>query len=294
MKKIISLIICMILAFTGAITSSAAVINNDSSVGITLGDFENNCRVIGNDTIPNNTARLYTYGQIGAAGNSVGISFIDSNTYNSTDCVFNSRVSYQDVYLPSPNYYASDLLLIDSSGSDSSSGPDFSLTKSGGNYRKVRVKLSEYSNYFNSDGTHTKDGYRYSFTYQEGGYLSSLLISSGGAVTAVTPDHYGFVEFYCSTQIGVPTVFSTNFSHRTSTSYSGGGGISYQKLPGFMVGDTNSDGSMSIYDATYLQMHLTGTNDLSDAAEISADVNLDGKVDVDDVTNIQKHLANLI
>lgn len=294
MKKVTSLIICMIFVFAGTVTSSAAVIDNNSSVGITLGDFEHNCRIIGNDFIPNNTARLYTYGQIGAAGNSIGISFIDSNTYNSTDRVFNSSVSYQDVYLPSPNYYASDILLIDSNGRGSSGGPDFSLTKSGGNYRKLRVRLSDYSNYFNSDGTHTKDGYKYNFTYQDGGYLSSLIISSGGAVTAVTPDHYGFVEFYCSTQIGVPTVFSTDFSHRTSTSSSGGGGVTYQKLPGFMVGDTDSDGSMSIYDATYLQMYLAGANDLSDAAEISADVNLDGKVDVDDVTNIQKHLANLI
>lgn len=67
MKKIISAIICMTLAFAGTVTSSAAVIDNDSSVGITLEDFEHNCRVIGNDFIPHNTVRLYTYGQIGAA-----------------------------------------------------------------------------------------------------------------------------------------------------------------------------------------------------------------------------------
>lgn len=204
-------------------------------MGITLDDFLHNCRVTGSDTIPNNTARLYTYGQIGASGNSVGINFIESKTHNTISCVFNSKLNHQDFYLPSPNYYASDLLLIDSSGYSSSSGPDFFLTKSGGKYKKLRVKLSDYSNYFNSDGT-----------------------------------------------------------HHTATSSSYGGGISYQKLPGFMVGDTDSDSSIDIYDATYLQMYLSEGADLNDAAKISADVNLDGKIDIDDATYIQKYLSDLL
>ncbi len=294
MKKIISAAICIALLATGAISAFAVETDNLTNVGITLDDFLHNCRVIGSDTIPNNTARLYTYGQIGASGNSVGINFIESKTHNTISCVFNSKLNHQDFYLPSPNYYASDLLLIDSSGYSSSSGPDFFLTKSGGKYKKLRVKLSDYSNYFNSDGTHTEDGHKYNFTYQDGGYFSSLLISSGGAITAVTPDHYGFVEFYCSTQIGVPTVFSTDFTHHTGTSSSYGGGISYQKLPGFMVGDTDSDSSIDIYDATYLQMYLSEGADLNDAAKISADVNLDGKIDIDDATYIQKYLSDLL
>lgn len=290
MKKIISAIICIALASIGAITSSASVIDNDSSIGINYQDFMHNCRIIGNDSIPNNTARLYTYGNIGTSGYSVGISFIDNNTGKKTDCVFNSRVNHQDFYLSSPSY-SSETKHIFSDGSSSGGGPDFYLSKSGGQYKKLRVRLSDYSKYFNSDGTHTEDGHKYNFTYQDVGYLSSLIISSGGAVTAVTPDHYGFVEFYCSNQIGVPTFMSTDYSHNTSGGYSSGGGISFQRLP-FMVGDTDSDGYIDIYDATYLQMYLSEGAELNDAAKISADANLDGKINVDDATYIQKYLSD--
>lgn len=289
MKKIISAIICMALASVGAITASASVIDNDSSVGINYEDFMHNCRIVGNDSIPHKTARLYTYGQIGASGYSVGISFTDSKTGKTTDCVFNNKVNHQDFRLPGSSY-TSETKHIFSNGS-SSGGPDFFLSKSGGQYKRLRVKLSDYSAYFNSDGTHTEDGHKYNFTYQNGGYLSSLIISSGGAVTAVTPDHYGFVEFYCSNRIGVPIFMSTDFSHNTSNSFSGGGGLSYVRLP-FMVGDADSNGYLDIYDGTYLQMYLSESVALNDAAKISADANLDGKIDIDDATYIQKYLSD--
>lgn len=61
-----------------------------------------------------------------------------------------------------------------------------------------------------------------------------------------------------------------------------------------MVGDTDSDSSIDIYDATYLQMYLSEGADLNDAAKISADVNLDGKIDIDDATYIQKYLSDLL
>lgn len=294
MKKIISAVICLVLAAGGAISASAVITDDDLYTGLSLNDFMYNCRVIGSDTIPNNTARLYTYGAIGSAEDSIGITFVESSTYERTDCTFNTQASYRDVYLPSPNYYMSDHMFKSSSGSNGGSGPDFYLNSSGGTYKKVRVKLSAYSDYFNSDGTHTKDGHNYNFTKQDNGYLSSLLICSGGAVTAVTPDHYGFVEFYCSNQIGVPTEFSTNFSHRTSTSFSGGGGTTAQNLGGFMVGDTNSDGFISIYDVTLFQMYIAGMQDLSDITKINSDINSDGKIDVNDATEIQKYLAGIL
>lgn len=61
-----------------------------------------------------------------------------------------------------------------------------------------------------------------------------------------------------------------------------------------LIGDVNSDGIVSIADATELQKHLTNIIDFDDEQLAVADTNGDGSVSIADATQIQKYLAQLI
>ena len=60
---------------------------------------------------------------------------------------------------------------------------------------------------------------------------------------------------------------------------------------GFVVGDVNGDGKVSITDATLLQKFLAKVEEIPEGCMKFADVNGDGKVSVADATYIQKKLA---
>ncbi len=293
MKKIIASFLSVALAFSSAAYVSAAEADVSSSTGLTFNDFTYDSRVIGEDTIPNHTARLYTFGKIGGGNNEFGIIFKDNATFVETECIFNSSVPYQDIMLTGKSYSSYKLIKYPTGGS-MGSAPHFDFSESGGKYRKVRAKLSAFSNYFNSDGTYTKDGHKYNFTEEGNGYTSMLIICSGGMVTAVTPDRNGFVEFYCSSKIGVNTEFSTDYVYKTATSSSSGGGVSSQILNGFMVGDIDSDGNINIDDVTELQKYLADIIDVDDISIMNSDADNSGSIDIDDVTTIQKYLANML
>ena len=59
-------------------------------------------------------------------------------------------------------------------------------------------------------------------------------------------------------------------------------------------GDVDSDGVVSISDATEIQLSLAELTTLTEEQQIAADVNKNGKTDIDDATGIQMFLANLI
>lgn len=61
-----------------------------------------------------------------------------------------------------------------------------------------------------------------------------------------------------------------------------------------LIGDVNSDGIVSIADATELQKHLANIIDFDDEQLDVADTNGDGSVSIADATQIQKYLAQLI
>ncbi len=61
-----------------------------------------------------------------------------------------------------------------------------------------------------------------------------------------------------------------------------------------LIGDVNSDGIVSIADATELQKHLANIIDFDDEQLAVADTNGDGSVSIADATQIQKYLAQLI
>lgn len=61
-----------------------------------------------------------------------------------------------------------------------------------------------------------------------------------------------------------------------------------------VLGDVNSDGIVSVADATTLQKYLANIVDFNDEQLAVADTNGDGSVSISDATQIQKYLVHLI
>lgn len=60
-----------------------------------------------------------------------------------------------------------------------------------------------------------------------------------------------------------------------------------------LLGDVNSDSTISISDATLLQKYIANFVDLSDEQLKAADFDQDGTVNISDVTAIQKYLVSV-
>ena len=61
----------------------------------------------------------------------------------------------------------------------------------------------------------------------------------------------------------------------------------------FAIGDVNSDGDISVVDATLVQKYIVGLENLKDLQKKSADVNDDNEISVVDATLIQKYVVGL-
>lgn len=61
----------------------------------------------------------------------------------------------------------------------------------------------------------------------------------------------------------------------------------------FAIGDVNSDGDISVVDATLVQKYIVGLENLKDFQKKSADVNDDNEISVVDATLIQKYIVGL-
>lgn len=61
----------------------------------------------------------------------------------------------------------------------------------------------------------------------------------------------------------------------------------------FAIGDVNSDGDISVVDATLVQKYIVGLENLADLQKKSADVNDDNEISVVDATLIQKYIVGL-
>lgn len=62
----------------------------------------------------------------------------------------------------------------------------------------------------------------------------------------------------------------------------------------FAIGDVNSDGDISVVDATLVQKYIVGLENLKDLQKKSADVNDDNEISVVDATFIQKYIVGLV
>lgn len=61
----------------------------------------------------------------------------------------------------------------------------------------------------------------------------------------------------------------------------------------FAIGDVNSDGDISVVDATLVQKYIVGLENLTDLQKKSADVNDNNEISVVDATLIQKYVVGL-
>ena len=183
----------------------------------------------------------------------------------------------------------------------------YQFDKTGGEYVKVKIKLSDFSRLFNENGTMTaelRDGsYKdFDFTYEDFGtdsngvncYAESgVYATSGGAVTSFAPDKDGYAEIYVSRQLGVDTkVMSYCYCRLKDGAHCDYGRIG-DTLVGLTCGDTDLSGYISVTDATLVQKYVVGIEDFDKLQLFNSDVNHDGEISVVDATLIQKYIVGL-
>ena len=180
----------------------------------------------------------------------------DSTTYR-----FSSFYNHPQSYQLGAGTFSTQVGVQVKGGSGYGSSPSVDLRNSAGRYERIRIKLSEFSSYFNKDGSHTQTshGESHKFIFREeepdsdGTVFSSVLcIYSGGAINHVVPDSKGEVELY---------------------------------------GDCDPNGYLSISDATMIQKYAADLQKFDSAQTRCGDVNKDGNIDIADATELQMFLA---
>lgn len=183
----------------------------------------------------------------------------------------------------------------------------YQFDKTGGEYVKVKIKLSDFSYLFNENGTMTaelSDGsYKdFDFTYEDFGtdsigancYAGSgAYATSGGAVTSFVPDKDGYAEIYVSRQLGVDTKVMLYCYCRLKDGAHCDYGRIGDTLVGLTCGDTDLGGYISVADATLVQKYVAGIEDFDKLQLFNSDVNHDGEISVVDATLIQKYIVGL-
>ncbi len=287
MKKILSVLLCASLAFASAISANAA------SKPAEHKGFKDLNEVI---TIPDNTVKVYAYNIDETHTN--GIRYVGGDTEKKYEVLFKDCIgSSKTMQLPSTEKYARYL----SSGSGNIHAYH-SFTTTGGKYKKVRIKLSEFNDYFNEDGSHTEEyswlnlEHDYKFKYEDMGnrcyFNSALAVISGGVVTGVTPDKNGEAEFFVSTEVGEYTEMITTFKFNTKSASGGGGGTTGRTLSSKLrFGNIDGNYWVDVDDVTALQLCLSGQKELDTLGLFHADVDCDGICDVSDVTALQFGIA---
>lgn len=183
----------------------------------------------------------------------------------------------------------------------------YQFDKTGGEYVKVKIKLSDFSRLFNENGTMTaelSDGsYKdFDFTYEDFGtdsigvncYAESgAYATSGGAVTSFAPDKDGYAEIYVSRQLGEDTGLMAykycRLKNGAECKTTIGG-----KLNCLTCGDVYPDGNITVVDATSVQKYVAGIVEFGKTQLFNSDVNHDGEISVVDATLIQKYIVGLI
>lgn len=183
----------------------------------------------------------------------------------------------------------------------------YKFDKTGGEYVKGKIKLSDFSRLFNENGTMTaelSDGsYKdFDFTYEDFGTDSSgkpcyatsgAYFVSGGAVTSFVPDKNGYAEFYISRQLGEDTGLIAykycRLKNGAECKTTIGG-----KLNCLTCGDAYPDGNITVVDATSVQKYVAGIVEFGKTQLFNSDVNHDGEISVVDATLIQKYIVGLI
>lgn len=284
-KKIVSFAVCCLVAVSSVAPASALSYTKVSDETIKRTD----------------TLKFYTYGVSETAKSYVILA---------NDTQGNKKVNFKDcVNTPQelqiiPTFEYKPLLGVSLGSSGGyGGGTGFEYRNVKGDYEVIRIKLSDYSSYFNSDGTYTATVMEpygtHKYTFQEESMLangdqftSALCFESGGAFTCAVPNSKGEVEIHVSKQIGVRTYFSTDFRYRIGSTTGGGGGVNHRTIKELTKGDVNADWSIDIMDATEIQKALVGKVSLDKATKRRGEVNNDNSLDVLDAIYIQKYVVS--
>ena len=283
-KKIISIAACCLVAVLSVVPASALSYTKVSNEKINRSD----------------TLKFYTYGVSETANSFIILS---------NDTQGNRRVDFKDCVnspkevkiIPTFTYTPFLGVSLGSSGGYGG-GTGFEYENVKGNYEVIRIKLSDYSSYFNSDGSYTDSVMEpygtHKYTFEEEAALSNgdqftsaLCFESGGAFTCAVPNSKGEVEIHVSKEIGVQTYFSTDFRYKIGSTVGGGGGVNHRMIKELTKGDVNADWSVDIYDAIEIQKAVVGKTKFDKAAKRRGEVNNDSTLDILDATCIQKYLV---
>ena len=285
-----------------AVTAATLTTCSVAGVPVQASTADPTIKHLGKTTQQDGVLTLYNYNV--SADTKAAIKIEDSNgketTYNFADFY-----NHPQTYNLGKGIFSSSTWVTMGSGGGGGSAPSINLENSGGKYEYVKIKLSDFSSYFNTDGSHTeKENYvgnhKYKFREEEADangnrFTSVLLIYSGGAVNHVVPDKDGMVKIYISTKPGDSVRYATTFNHIIhhdgSVSYGGGGGTSGSYIGGLSIGDADMNGYTSISDVTAVQRYSAKMEDFNSAQIRCGDLNGDGDVNIVDATLIQKALA---
>lgn len=297
-KKITTTVLCGILATGSALSANAALNDEETHKDFEITDVT--------QKIGNNQIFVATTGYTDKTAKDYGIKFIatDNKEYNVffKDCIDSPKI----VNLPKGENFAS-YMVTGGHGWFGDSVANNNFDNAGGEYVKVRIKLSDFSNYFNENGTITSklsDGsYRdFDYTYEDFGvgsdrvhkYASSCAYAtSGAAITSFVPDKDGYVEIYISRHIGVKTCVMTYTYCILEGRVRCEEGKINLRLNGLSCGDTDLNGHISVADATLVQKHIANIDSLDELQLFNADVNHYGDISVVDATLIQKYVVGL-
>lgn len=282
MKKIIAFLIAMLVVVFSALSAGA--------------QYQEELNQVLDETVTIKNGQVMFFTHNITKNNTWKADLISENekpkTVHAKDCVDSPSVVYVD---PSTKYALSIYHELSGSGEG-----NYNYGKTGGTYQKVRIKLSQYDDHFNEDGSHTKKEFTFRFGDDvhigEDWYASSLVFISGGAVTFTAPDENGYVEFYVTQKVGGFTQYDTDYSYRyqrgSITTVGGGGGV-HRSIYGFTKGAVSGDTVCTIKDVTSIQLYIAKRQDLSSLAQYRADADSNGEINVLDATKVQLHLAKV-
>ncbi len=297
-KKLLSLVICILMIAMSTVYAFA-VETEKSSI-----DF----KVLDESFVLENNQIAYTSYNI-TENSTWGFMHTSANGKDNQEFMYGELVDGIKIFDTIPNetyncyYFKPEYLGMSSRGIYLD---DENFSNSGGLYRKVRVKLSDLDDYFNEDGSHSReednltgDIYYYfgdDENIGENRFSSTLIIVSDSCVNAVAPDENGYVEFYTATKIGYYPHFYTNYEfwYRDDDNHwraGGGGGINGVLFTDLQLGSVNASLGVSISDATYTQMYIAKFKEFDHMQYYRADVDGDGKINIIDATKIQLYVS---
>ncbi|MCQ4021469.1 MULTISPECIES: dockerin type I repeat-containing protein [unclassified Ruminococcus] len=283
-KKIITSILCAALAALSVTSSSAAQpIEKNEAVA---SSSSSNYIILKSEALQNNYSYFFKSG-----ANLPNDTVAEFRNVNTGETVLKQKFDFSgestSCYLPDPNGYH---YRVNGGGSLSRV---INLTQAGGKYQKIRLKLSDFSDYFMSNGkreaTILGNKHYFNFSDEGNGYSSSLVFISGGAMTSVAPDIAGMAEIYVSTKLGEKTTFITSFSYTSSTDMESRTGTAGTDFTGLTIGDVDKNGSVRLSDAILIQKYILDLSSFDSLSKRNADANQNGKVNLLDAIAVQKY-----